>query len=150
MYAEIFRFMNFTNVCYLIFLIFWGKNYFFYPRHSVYPHPRPTPTTDDLYSLATTHDIFSDTRLTQIPLTTLSQKIPVWHLATTDRVFHNDWYRKARGSTMKLPGWIFFDNTRKSFKLNLLLVVVLVLKSIALQSVIILTLRRERPRVNVS
>ena len=33
---------------------------------------------------------------------------------------------------MKLSGWIFFDNTRKNFKLNLVLVLVLALKSKAL------------------
>ena len=32
-------------------------------------------------------------------------------------------------STMKLPGCLFFENTRKNFKLNLVLVVVLVLES---------------------
>ena len=30
---------------------------------------------------------------------------------------------------MKLSGYLFFDNTRKNFKLNLVLVVVLVLES---------------------
>ena len=36
---------------------------------------------------------------------------------------------QVKNSTMKFPGWIFFENKRKNLKLNLVIVVILVLKS---------------------
>ena len=38
---EDFRFMNFTTVCYLIFIFFWKT----FLNLDIYPHPRPLPTT---------------------------------------------------------------------------------------------------------
>ena len=49
-----FRFYKYFTIFFYILLLLFSHTFF---THDIYLHPQPTPTTQDLYPLPTTHDI---------------------------------------------------------------------------------------------